>query len=422
MVSALGVIAVVVWSGCATGLTGDPTAVSEQGATVSGSVVSDAGGQVEYWLEFGTTRAYGSESQHQTIGVAPNTPTPVSPFFDGGARATLYHYRLCARDGSQQGSPGCGEDRTVRTQSFACGETVTTSVRFTGDVSCQTENGLVIGAAGIVIDLNGFGLIGPVFVGGGSGSAIDNGAGFDGVTIRDGGVGNFGDGIHLRDTSANRVLHVSSFGPQDGIDIGGGDGNEVRHSRAGGRNNGLVVDDTTGLVVADSSADAAFGSGMLLSGLLDSRIVRNELLTPSGLCCFHFGIRVFGNRNVIMQNRASGWDAGNLVLAAGADNKLLDNEMLDAVLPAMDPGSSPSSGDGIFVGPFTAGTIVRGNHANGNDGDGIEVQGVETRITDNTANANADFGIDAVAGVTDGGGNSATGNGNPLQCRNVFCP
>jgi hypothetical protein len=50
------------------------------------------------------------------------------------------------------------------------------------------------------------------------------------------------------------------------------------------------------------------------------------------------------------------------------------------------------------------------------------VQGTETRITDNTADANGDFGIDAVAGVVDGGGNSASGNGNPLQCRNVACP
>jgi hypothetical protein len=49
------------------------------------------------------------------------------------------------------------------------------------------------------------------------------------------------------------------------------------------------------------------------------------------------------------------------------------------------------------------------------------VQGVETRITDNTANGNGDFGIDAVAGVIDGGGNVASGNGNPVQCRNVFC-
>jgi hypothetical protein len=32
-----------------------------------------------------------------------------------------------------------------------------------------------------------------------------------------------------------------------------------------------------------------------------------------------------------------------------------------------------------------------------------------------------DFGIDAEPGRTDLGGNSASGNGNPLQCRNVFC-
>jgi hypothetical protein len=32
-----------------------------------------------------------------------------------------------------------------------------------------------------------------------------------------------------------------------------------------------------------------------------------------------------------------------------------------------------------------------------------------------------DLGIEAVAGVTDGGGNKVSGNGNPLQCTNVFC-
>jgi hypothetical protein len=35
---------------------------------------------------------------------------------------------------------------------------------------------------------------------------------------------------------------------------------------------------------------------------------------------------------------------------------------------------------------------------------------------------NADLGIEAVVGVTDGGGNRASGNGNPTrQCLNVSC-
>jgi hypothetical protein len=32
-----------------------------------------------------------------------------------------------------------------------------------------------------------------------------------------------------------------------------------------------------------------------------------------------------------------------------------------------------------------------------------------------------DLGIEAVAGVLDGGGNRALGNGNPLQCLKVVC-
>ena len=38
-----------------------------------------------------------------------------------------------------------------------------------------------------------------------------------------------------------------------------------------------------------------------------------------------------------------------------------------------------------------------------------------------TALRNANLGIEAVTGVTDGGGNHAFGNGNPLQCLNVGC-
>ena len=39
----------------------------------------------------------------------------------------------------------------------------------------------------------------------------------------------------------------------------------------------------------------------------------------------------------------------------------------------------------------------------------------------NRARWNFDLGIDAVAGVLDGGGNRAFGNGDPLQCVNIAC-
>ena len=44
-----------------------------------------------------------------------------------------------------------------------------------------------------------------------------------------------------------------------------------------------------------------------------------------------------------------------------------------------------------------------------------------TTLTRNLAVQNTNLGIEAVPGVTDGGGNRAFGNGNPLQCINIAC-
>jgi hypothetical protein len=42
-------------------------------------------------------------------------------------------------------------------------------------------------------------------------------------------------------------------------------------------------------------------------------------------------------------------------------------------------------------------------------------------LTKNRAVRNGDLGIEAVAGVTDGGRNRASGNGDARQCVNVKC-
>ena len=66
-------------------------------------------------------------------------------------------------------------------------------------------------------------------------------------------------------------------------------------------------------------------------------------------------------------------------------------------------------------------TLILRNTAIGAGDDGIDVDSAETTLTRNGAFRNDDLGIEAVPGVTDGGGNKAAGNGNPLQCTNVFC-
>jgi hypothetical protein len=430
VLTGLVVILAVVCSGCAAGLTGDPWRVSHSSASISGGVVTNDGSEVEWWVEYGTTRAYGLETEHEhTAGIPANTPRDVGVTLLGLERATTYHYRFCAQDATQEGGPGCGEDRTFRTQSFACGETVTTSVRFTGDVQCFEVDtpGIVVGASGIEIDMNGFELrSGDAFDGV---PGIDNSRGFSDVTIRDGTIGGVipdlsAPGIRLEDASRNRILNVDVLAGSDGIVIRGGEDNEVRHSEVLlSVQSGLRAEDTTGLVVADSATGASlFGDGMRFTNLIDGRVVRNRVVSrASGSDSVQFGIYVAGNGNVIKQNQVSGWVGTNVMLASGANNKLLENEVFGATGPINQPAQLDHFSDGIFVGAFTAGTVVRGNSSIDNLLDGIQVQGVQSGIGDNVANDNGDLGIEAVAGVTDLGGNLASGNRNPLQCTNVFC-
>jgi hypothetical protein len=51
--------------------------------------------------------------------------------------------------------------------------------------------------------------------------------------------------------------------------------------------------------------------------------------------------------------------------------------------------------------------------------DGIDVDSAATTLTRIPRCASWDRGVEAFAGVTDGGRNKARGNGNPAQCTNI---
>jgi hypothetical protein len=57
----------------------------------------------------------------------------------------------------------------------------------------------------------------------------------------------------------------------------------------------------------------------------------------------------------------------------------------------------------------------------GSGHDGINVASATTTLARNLAVHNANLGIEAIPGVTDGGGNHAFANGNAAQCVNVSC-
>jgi parallel beta-helix repeat protein len=399
-------------TGCAVGQTGSPREISDSGATVNGTLLSNTGGQVEYWVQYGLTTAYGSETGHQTVAVQQNVPQPVIAEIAGLARSTTYHYRFCARDSQQTGGPGCGADRTFKTQSFACNEPVTSSLRLTGDVFCENTPAVLVGADGIDVNLAGYSIATPSGVGGGF-AAVQN-DGHDDVTVRNGSVVG---AIRLFDASRNLVRNIDGVGGGDVIFIENGAGNAVRWNTLDARGSGIAATDSVGLIVVGNRATGALGSGIRVEGN-GARIAHNEV--PATNVTFASGIQLFGSDNRVVSNQVAGpWLAGGIWVQAGANNVIAENNVSDA--GNEDPPFDDNFNDGIFVGAFTAGTLLRDNLVQRNTGDGIEVQASNAGLQGNRAFDNGDFGIDAAAGVTDLGGNVASGNGNPLQCRNVFC-
>jgi hypothetical protein len=411
-VIAMVVLAGVACSGCAIGLTGDPMSVSGTEARLFGQVISNVGGPVEYWFQYGPTTAYESESTHHTSSFTQaNQPQPVVADLPGLQRSTTYHYRLCARDSEQKGGPGCGEDRTFATTNLGCGDVITQDFTLSGSTTCVSSDvGLVIGADGVDVNLNGHALSGPAgrLPSETSGIGVDNSAGHDDVTIRNGGVLRWDNAAWLNGASFNVIRNVDMRGGNLSVRIDGGESNTIRSSdMTGAFEPGLRSSGSDALVVADSS-----GFQWSVSGD-GARLVRN--LIGAG-AAFTPCLVVSGNGNRVADNHIAGCSGGGLVIGSGANSEVIDNMVL-----GVGTGTGLGNPDGILVQAFTAGTLLQGNRVEGHDDDGIDVRASKTRLLDNRADSNFDFGIDAVAGVTDAGGNTASGNGNPLQCRNVFC-
>jgi hypothetical protein len=412
----LVLLAAALSAGCATGTTGSPRGVAGTRASVFGTVASNSGGEVEYWVEYGTSTGYGSQTEHRTATVQKNAQQAVLLPIEGLQRSTTYHYRVCAKDSDQRGGPGCGEDQQLTTVNVDCGDTITADLRLSGNLACVEtggRDGPVVGAGGIDIDLAGHNVSGVNV-------ALANSGGYDDVTIRNGSLYAFGTALKLNGASRNQVRSVSAgllqspfVGPSTstGVGIQGGEANVVRSSDLHGSSTALSATDSPGLLVADSSASAGSGSrggGSSISVYGDlARVVRNDLDAT---------VVVDGSSNRIVDNQVRAVGFG-IDLLAGHDNVAAENDVRDTgLLPFMT-----DAGDGVIVRADAVGTRLRDNVTSSNEDDGIDVRSPTTRLRGNRADDNGDFGIDAVSGVIDLGGNTASGNGNPLQCRNVFC-
>jgi parallel beta-helix repeat protein len=328
---------------------------------------------------------------------------------------------------------------------LTCGTTITASVTLHADLIGCPLAGLVVAADGITVDLHGHRI---------AGNGVDQSGTFDigvavqgyrGVTITGGTIRGFDAGVVLADSSGDRVTHVdasdnNSYGiglftttisritavsarrnHDFGIWVVDGTGNRLEQVTATDNEQGVSFENTSGAVLTRSTMSHNSGNLVLIG---DANQIIANVFTDAvncGVDCGGIGISLeAGSSNLI---------SGNRVVGAVHDGIRLSNFLPDIVTAHNVVQRNTVIGaenDGIAVS--TEGEVpvvdstVRDNIVIGSHRDGIHIATADTDVSDNRAIANAGYGINAVPGVHDGGGNRATANGATPQCLNVTCP
>jgi hypothetical protein len=233
-----------------------------------------------------------------------------------------------------------------------CSTTVATNAVLANDLVCSGD-GIVVGAPGITIDLKGFTIRGD---GGTDDYGIDDTGGHDRVTVKNGTVRGFYDGIHAESADGFSVTNVVSSG------------NAVWGMNLFG--NKVAVTSST------ASGNTQYGIGIAggSASIKSSTVSGNTFI----------GVSISGDAGRITSTDASGSQYGISIAGAGASVK-----------------SSTVTGnglEGIVVNGDAA--KISGNHADGNGfyggatdlgGLGIHVQGyVKAPAGKNTARGNDD--------------------------------
>ena len=262
--------------------------------------------------------------------------------------------------------------------SLECGSVVERDVRLTRDLVGCTENGLIVGADGVDIDLNGH-LIsgtGPFL----SRSGIDIDA-YRNVRIHDGRIADFSRGVLGYDADAARVERLRVTRTLEGVNLEESTGVKVTHNRLFGNREGMVLRRTDRAAVAGNS------------------VVENDTT----------GITDIDSReNLLVRNHVAGNTFDGISLESAVGTTVVDNVVRSNGI------------DGIEA---VAGSGVRyvGNRVHHNDENGINDSGDGTVWRRNVANRNGAIGLRADGpDHVDAGGNQARGNGEQ-NCAGIRC-
>jgi large repetitive protein len=271
----------------------------------------------------------------------------------------------------------------AQAQPLGCGAVVTQDITLDADITGCTGAGLIVGAAGVTIDLGGHTISGTSISGGDPAQiGIDDGAGHDAVVIRNGVVRDFG-GAAVRLTAVDGAtvsgLDVS-FG-QFGIHLDGGSGNRLIGNTVANAPVGIAVFGTAGRgrnnVVSGNTVSAANTAGVALryGEITGTRIENNDVSVTFGVDRWGAAIAVGARyttdegtisgtlvrRNVMHELYANG---GVFVSDAAADTRVEFNRVDNAL------GLPPYEIDGDR-------TLVRNNSVSNTEFPGFGSYGIQ---------------------------------------------
>lgn len=255
----------------------------------------------------------------------------------------------------------------------ACGQTITQNTVLTADVGPCPNNGIIVGADNITLDLGGHHVFGTPNPGDGAGILIQQRTG---VRVQNGTVRNFDAGVVAIGGGGHTItglrvtdnVGTSSTNYGDGILLLGADDTTVSRNQVtrNGPFSGISIsaDDVTNPdVVNRAERNVIDGNQVVLNA---APLSNGEVET--------IGIRVEGgNRfNTISNNQVSQNALDGIQLFLGATDNIIRRNAVNQ--NGFDPNAR-RRGSGIIVGPGSIRNLVEQNQMFGNAGNGLLVQG-----------------------------------------------
>lgn len=264
------------------------------------------------------------------------------------------------------------------TNGLECGDEVTESVSLTHDLIDCPGDGLVVRANGITIDLAGHTIDGD-----GAGAGVRVPPGLGDVTITNGTITEFSEGVTLDSTTGNTVSRLNVNATNRGINLANASGSLIEKN--------AVTTSVDGIRVNGHGSDA--------------NVVRQNVVQGNV-----FGITVSdgADENLVDQNEVSGGNFGIALFSGAQETEVTRNDVFGNAVSGIQVQSSSNdalvsqnmvheNGEGILVDVDVSGAIVSRNQVIANAGDGIEIRGSNNLVERNVIVDNGGFGIHLTA-------------------------